>query len=45
MVTFEIMNIVQVQQIQARRQGGFEGVSLEPPFGPKRFHIHCYSTF
>ena len=25
---------------QARRQGGFEGVRSNPPFGSKRFYMH-----
>ena len=30
-------------QRQARRQGGFEGVRSNPPFGFKRFYIHCFN--
>ena len=50
MVTFEIMNIVQVQQIQARRQGGFEGFRSNPPLAPKDFiytaivHFKCRTS-
>ena len=32
--------------VQACRQGGFEGVRSNPPFGPQKIlYIHCYSTF
>ena len=28
---------------QARRQGGFEGVRANPPFGFQKIHIHCFN--
>ena len=35
----------QPEEEQARRQGGFEGFARTPLLAPKRFYIHCYSTF
>ena len=34
------MNLLAVL-IQARRQGGFEGVQVNPPFWPPKDFIHC----
>ena len=38
-------NSLVLTPFQARRQGGFEGFARTPLLAPKRFYIHCYSTF
>ena len=45
LLTCTCMRVGKSRPPQARRQGGFEGFTRTPLLAPKRFYIHCYSTF